>query len=94
MSSLTSWIRRLAANWITLLGAVFTTISGLALALFLFVEMLVPGRNPYAGSFLIMGLAAMFAFGLLLLPVGFIHEGKDGVVFTPIATPELHPHRH
>jgi hypothetical protein len=76
MRNLTSWIRRLAANWITLLGAVFTTLSGLALALFLFVDLVVPGRNPYAGSFVIIGLAAMFAAGLALLPVGFWIERR------------------
>jgi uncharacterized spore protein YtfJ len=27
---------------------------------------------------------------VMVRPVGFIHEGKEGVVFTPIATPELH----
>ncbi len=64
------WIPRLWANWLTLLGSVIASVAGLAIALFLLLDLVAPGKNAYTESFLILGLPMLFIFGLLLIPIG------------------------
>jgi nitrate/TMAO reductase-like tetraheme cytochrome c subunit len=70
MRSLLNWLPRLWANWITLLGSVLTTVAGLAVALFIVMDLAVPGKNPYASSFFILFLPMLFIVGLALIPAG------------------------
>jgi hypothetical protein len=88
MRSLQSWLSRLWSNWITLLGAVFTTLTGLVLTVFLFVELVAPGRNTYASSFFTLGLVLLFGLGLALIPLGLWIDRKrqKGPVEQAVAT--------
>jgi NapC/NirT cytochrome c family, N-terminal region len=61
----------LGRNWVTLVGAVLTTSSGITLVAFWLLE-LSSGRpmHPYAGIVLFILLPAAFVAGLLLMPLG------------------------
>jgi hypothetical protein len=61
---------RLWANWLTLLGAVIASVAGVAVGVFVLVDLIAPGKNGYAGTLVIVALPLMFVFGLLLIPVG------------------------
>jgi hypothetical protein len=69
-TGLASWLPKLWTNWITLLGSVLTTLAGLALGLFIVVDLAAPGKNPYTSSFFILALPLWFGVGLLLIPLG------------------------
>src|SRR5690349_6501148 len=71
-----AFIPRLWANWMTLLGSVMTTVSGLAIALFLVVDLIAPGKNPYSAGFVVLALPAFFAIGLALIPVGLFIDRR------------------
>ena len=66
-----NFLPRLWANWITLFGAVLTTVSGLAI-LSLFAMQFGPGTggNAYSASLLVVVLPGMFAAGLVVIPFG------------------------
>jgi nitrate/TMAO reductase-like tetraheme cytochrome c subunit len=73
MNWLLSFIPRLWANWLTLLGSVITTVSGLALVVFALMEIASTHVNPYSGMFAIF-IPMLFAVGLLIIPFGFYVE--------------------
>jgi len=70
MRWLMSFMPRLWANWITLLGTVTTTISSLGIIVFALIETFGVRSNPYSGIFAMLFLM-MFVGGLLLIPIGF-----------------------
>ena len=81
MNRLLTFLPRLWANWITLLGTVVTTMSGLALLVFALLELLSTHGNPYSGVFAVI-IPMLFVAGLLIIPVGFLVERwqKKGAV--------------
>ena len=70
MKRLQSFLPRLWANWITLLGTSITTLSGVALLLVLALAFAGGDGNPYIGAILLLSLPAVFLAGLLLIPLG------------------------
>jgi nitrate/TMAO reductase-like tetraheme cytochrome c subunit len=75
----TSILPRLWTNWITLLGSVVTTISGLAILVGLVIELLSSHGNPYVGLFVVIALPAAFGCGLLLIPLGlYVDRRRKG----------------
>src|SRR5262245_63771315 len=54
------------AHWITSIGVVLTTASGVVFLGLLFQDF----NNPYAGVVVFLILPALFASGLLLMPLG------------------------
>ena len=87
MASPFSILPRLWSNWITLLGAVLTSCSGLAIVLFLVIEVVSSGGNPYASSVFLLVLPFLFLFGLLVIPLGLFVDrrarAKAGAAFVP-----------
>lgn len=73
MNRLLGFLPRLWANWITLLGTVITTMSGLALMVFALLEILSTHGNPYSGVFAVI-IPMLFVAGLLIIPIGFLFE--------------------
>jgi nitrate/TMAO reductase-like tetraheme cytochrome c subunit len=71
-----SLIPRLWANWITLLGTVVATVAGTALALFLALDLIAPGKNAYTGGFVILVLPFLFVIGLTLIAIGLWVERR------------------
>src|SRR5262249_58373017 len=61
----------LGGNWVSLLGAILTTSSGITLVVFWGMETLA-GRSvhPYAGIALFLILPIFFVAGLVLMPLG------------------------
>jgi NapC/NirT cytochrome c family, N-terminal region len=63
----------LGQNPISMTGAVLTTSSAVTLIVFWFYEVILPGPpHPYLGILLILILPGVFAFGLVLIPVGIL----------------------
>jgi hypothetical protein len=61
-----------AKNTITVLGFGLTTLSGIALVVFLILESFGVIANPYVGVFALTFLPALFVLGLLVMPVGIL----------------------
>lgn len=60
-------------NWISLAGAVITTSSAATLIAFWFYEFVLAGPvHPYIGILVYLILPVIFAFGLILVPVGIL----------------------
>lgn len=67
-------------NPVSLLGGILA-ITGLgALAFFLAIQFLGEGSGHYLGVVIYMGLPALLVFGLLLIPVGALWEGRRRAV--------------
>jgi len=69
---------RLTANWITLLGSVIAATSGFAILVLLIIEIFTSRANPYLSVFVVVLLPAMFALGLLLIPIGLYVDRRRG----------------
>src|SRR5262249_35703794 len=76
MQTLLALLPRLWANWLTLLGAAVTTMSGLGLLITTILELMSSRSNPYRSGFLIVGLPLLFFCGLVLIPLGFYVERR------------------
>jgi hypothetical protein len=87
LRSVLAFIPRLWSNWISLLGAVLTTVSALAIILLAAVGISRAGLESYTVAFLVMFLPALFVVGLLLIPVGLWWERKrnPGQTEDPVA---------
>lgn len=59
-----------ANNPLTLIGIVLTTVSGIALVVFMVATASGGLRNPYLGIFEFLVLPAFFILGLVLIPIG------------------------
>jgi len=70
MSRLSDGLPRLWRHWISLVGLILTTLSGLALVIGLLLELAGGGTNVYASAFLFLVMPGVFVFGLLLMPLG------------------------
>src|SRR5687768_2861201 len=57
-------------NWLSLLGAALTTVSGVLFLVFFFLDLLGFHTNPYLGILTFLLLPALFVLGLLLMPLG------------------------
>jgi len=66
----------LGSNWITLLGATLTTVSGLLIVAFLILGLLEVTTSPYIGIMAFLVLPGLFVFGLLLIPAGVYWERR------------------
>jgi hypothetical protein len=76
ISAFSSLLPRLWTNWITLLGAVLTTIAALAVLLVFALELSGAGGNAYLNVFTIIALPVVFVGGLLLIPLGLYWEHR------------------
>src|SRR5450432_895763 len=65
-----SFLPKLWTNWITLFGAVITSVSAVAILVALAIDFSSSGLNPYAVSILFLAMPGLFAFGLSLIPLG------------------------
>jgi len=92
MNSVFSFLPRLWSNWITLLGAILTTCSALAIVLVFTVGLFASGANPYAGAILVLVLPFLFIAGLIIIPIGF-HIDHRARAKTGVAV-ELNPAQH
>jgi nitrate/TMAO reductase-like tetraheme cytochrome c subunit len=62
-------------NWISLTGAILTTSSAATLIAFWFYEFVLAGPvHPYIGILVYLILPGVFAFGLILIPVGILRH--------------------
>jgi hypothetical protein len=71
-----SFLPRLWTNWITLAGAVITTLAGCTILLVLAVEWVSPTSNMYASALGFLVMPFVFVCGLLLIPLGFFWERR------------------
>ena len=82
-----SFLSRLWSNWITLIGAILTTCSALAIIALMATEFVVPGKNPYLTTALFVSLPVLFVLGLLMIPTGLFIDrrarAKAGAAFEP-----------
>ena len=76
-----SWARPLVylgTNPVSLLGAILTTSSGITLVGFWLLEVLFGSpKHPYAGIVLFLVLPAIFAAGLVLIPIGLLWRRRQ-----------------
>ncbi|RPI20592.1 MAG: cytochrome C, partial [Acidobacteria bacterium] len=66
----------LGSNWISLLGATLTTVSGLLIVAFLILGFLGVTSSPYIGIMAFLVLPGVFVLGLLLIPLGVYWERR------------------
>ena len=70
------FLPRLWTNWITLFGAVITSLSGISLMVFLLLEVLTTRDNAYRSGLLVLFLPILLIIGLLIIPIGFFIERR------------------
>jgi len=68
------FLPRLWSNWITLLGTMIASSSGVTLLVALAIELTSAGLNNYAAAILFLVVPGIFVLGLLLIPLGFLRE--------------------
>ena len=66
-----SFLPRFWTNWLTLLGAAITTVSGSTIVLALAAALVTPSVKPYTAALTFLVMPALFVFGLVLIAVGF-----------------------
>ncbi|MBM4356416.1 MAG: hypothetical protein FJ109_21915 [Deltaproteobacteria bacterium] len=71
---LTSFIPRLGANWITLLGAVLTTFAAGSMAVLGVLLVLAEKADVYKSAVVLLVLPLVFIAGLLVIAVGFFWQ--------------------
>jgi nitrate/TMAO reductase-like tetraheme cytochrome c subunit len=74
--ALVSFIPRLWSNWITLLGTVIASVSAVTVLVALAIGLTSSGLNAYAAAILFLVIPGLFAFGLLLIPLGLFLERR------------------
>ena len=77
----------LVRNPVSLVGAVFVTVSAVVFSILYLIELLGYLENPYAGLLVFIAVPAVFVLGLLLIPIGMIWERRRHG-----AAPEGAPH--
>lgn len=74
------WIRDLLKaglrDPISLMGAVLVSVSAAIIITILLLDLLGFHQNPYVGVLVFMILPAIFVIGLILIPIGIIHERR------------------
>jgi hypothetical protein len=86
--ALVAFLPRLWTNWLTLFGAVITSICAIAILTALAIDLTSAGLNPYASTILFLIMPALFALGLSLIPLGLYldrrrqrkHVGEAGAI--------------
>lgn len=80
MSKLFSWIPRVWNHWLSVVGAVLTTIAGLSVLLSFAIGV----DNVYASAFLLLIMPGVFLIGLVMIPLGLwrarVRQRKGGHV--------------
>jgi nitrate/TMAO reductase-like tetraheme cytochrome c subunit len=76
LQRLLSLLPRLWTNWITLGGAIVTTVAGCTLVLALAADLIAPAPKPYASAFIFLVAPAIFVVGLLAIPIGLYWERR------------------
>ena len=74
--ALVAFLPRLWTNWLTLFGAVLTSVSATAILTALAIDLASSGLNPYAASILFLVMPGLFVVGLLLIPLGLYLERR------------------
>jgi hypothetical protein len=64
------------SNWISAVGAFFTTVSAVLWIAFFFLDLAGFHTNPYLGIVTFVLLPAVFVVGLLLIPLGYWEERR------------------
>lgn len=67
---------RLAYNWLSTIGAIIATITGLLILVMLFITITAHIENPYLGIFIYMVLPPFLIVGLLLIPIGMWRQWR------------------
>ncbi len=74
-------LRLFGTNWITLFGASITTVSAVAMVLFLLLGLIGLANSPYIALMALLVLPGIFVGGLLLIPVGiWVHRRHETAV--------------
>jgi hypothetical protein len=74
-------LRLFGTNWITLFGASVTTVSAVAMVLFLLLGLIGLANSPYVALMALLVLPAFFVAGLLLIPLGiWIHRRQETAI--------------
>ena len=71
-------------NWLTLLGAVLTTVSAVLFLIFFFLDLAGFHTNPYMGIVTFLLLPAAFVLGLALIPLGVWRERRRLALGKPV----------
>lgn len=74
--ALVAFLPRLWSNWISLLGAVITSITAVTVLAALAIDLLSTGLNAYAAAILFLIMPGLFALGLALIPLGLYRERR------------------
>ena len=70
-------LRLFGTNWITLFGTSVTTVSAIAIIAFLLLGLVGLANSPYIALMALLVLPGVFAFGLVLIPIGiWIHRKR------------------
>lgn len=81
-----SWFNRLWNHWLSIVGAVLTTIAGLSILL----SFVIGVENVYASAFLLLVMPGVFLIGLVLIPLGMwrdrVRHRKGGKLSDEIDT--------
>ncbi len=70
----TSFIPRLGANWLTLLGSVVTTVSAVCMAALLALLVVTEQADVYKAALMLLVFPMLFVGGLVLIAVGFVWQ--------------------
>jgi hypothetical protein len=71
-------------NWLTLLGAVLTTVSAVLFLIFFLLDLAGFHTNPYMGIVTFLLLPAAFVLGLALIPLGVWRERRRLALGKPV----------
>jgi hypothetical protein len=74
--ALIAFLPRLWSNWITLLGTVVVTSSGVTILVALTIDLTSKGLNTYAAAILFLVMPGLLLLGLLLIPFGLFIERR------------------
>jgi nitrate/TMAO reductase-like tetraheme cytochrome c subunit len=74
--ALVAFLPRLWTNWLTLFGAVLTSVSATAILTALAIDLTSSGLNPYSATILFLVMPGLFALGLSLIPLGLYFDRR------------------
>jgi NapC/NirT cytochrome c family protein len=88
--ALISFLPRLWTNWITLFGAVITSMSAVVILTALAIDVSSDGLNAYAATIVFLVMPAVFLGGLALIPLGLYRERRrQRKLKSPVVDPLL-----
>ena len=74
--ALVGFLPRLWSNWLTLLGTIVVSVSGVTILSALAIDLTSNGLNTYTAAILFLVMPALMAMGLLLIPLGLYREHR------------------